>query len=99
MPRTIAAAKITKIDEKNLTKGQLRKLNALRKSLGTEIAERAFAEWLAQQTKERPAQEDKVAAAIAEAVENVLTGKNLRMPRGGYFLKRGRGRVLVTPTK
>ena len=38
------------IDESALTKGQLRKLNALRKSVGDEIGERAFATWLSEQT-------------------------------------------------
>ena len=36
------------IDETALTKGQLRKLNALRKSLGPSIADEAFAKWLGQ---------------------------------------------------
>ena len=35
------------IDESALTKEQLRKLNVLRKSVGPDIGERAFAEWLA----------------------------------------------------
>ena len=35
-----------KIDDAGLTKGQLRKLNALRKSLGSDIADKAFSEWL-----------------------------------------------------
>ena len=35
------------IDESTLTKGQRRKLNALRKSVGDEIGERTFAEWRA----------------------------------------------------
>ena len=35
------------IDESDLTKGQPRKLNALRTSVGKEIGERAFAGWLA----------------------------------------------------
>ena len=39
----------TQIDESTLTKGQRRKLNALRKSIGDEIAERAFLEWLSDQ--------------------------------------------------
>ena len=34
------------IDESTLTKGQVRKLNALRKSVGDAIAEEAFAKWL-----------------------------------------------------
>ena len=37
------------IDESGLTKGQLRKLRALRNSVGDEIGEKAFAEWLASQ--------------------------------------------------
>ena len=37
------------IDEGSLTKGQLRKLTALRKSVGDEIGERTFATWLASQ--------------------------------------------------
>ena len=35
---------MTQIDESALTKGQLRKLNALRNSVGDEVGERAFAE-------------------------------------------------------
>ena len=35
------------IGEGSLTKGQLRKLTALRKSVGDEIGERTFATWLA----------------------------------------------------
>ena len=34
------------IDEKTLTKDQLRKLNALRKSVGDKIGGLAFSEWL-----------------------------------------------------
>ena len=37
------------IEEGALTAGQRRKLNALKKSVGEEIGERAFAEWLASQ--------------------------------------------------
>lgn len=38
------------IDESALTKGQLRKLNALRKSIGNDIGECAFSEWLEART-------------------------------------------------
>ena len=38
----------TGINETSLTKGELRKLDALRKSLGTAIADRAFSQWLRQ---------------------------------------------------
>ena len=40
--------------ERDLTKGQLRKLTALRKSLGEEIADKAFAEWLASLPEAKP---------------------------------------------
>ena len=61
------------VNESNLSKGQLRKLNALRKSLGSEIANRAFSEWLS---------------------ANIEAGR-LSVPRGGYMVRRGRGRVII----
>ena len=45
---------MTLINESSLPKGQLRKLNALRKSVGNDIGERAFAEWLAAQPPPAP---------------------------------------------
>ena len=39
------------IDYNTLTKGQVRKLNALRKSVGDDIAEDAFAKWMTVQTQ------------------------------------------------
>ena len=54
-------------DESSLTKGQRRRLNALRKSVGDEIAVRAFVEWLASQGgAERKA--DGNAAAIVDTL-------------------------------
>ena len=44
------------LDLSTLTKGQTRKLNALRKSLGNEIADDAFAKWMKTQTKEETIQ-------------------------------------------
>ena len=46
MPQT----PVNRIDEGALTKGQVRKLNALRKSVGDEIGEMAFAAWLSSQS-------------------------------------------------
>ena len=42
------------INEKTLTKGQVRKLTALRKSLGNKIADKAFQEWKKGQSKAKP---------------------------------------------
>ena len=54
------------IDVSALAKGQLRKLNALCKSVGPDIGERAFAEWLASQGKAEKA--DKNIEAIVDAL-------------------------------
>ena len=82
-------------DESTLTKGQMRKLNALRKSLGPVIADRAFAEWLSKQSAPGAAPEDKAARLIASTLEPLATSGKLKIPRGGYVVRRGRGRVIV----
>ena len=57
------------VDETGLTKGLRRKLNALRKSVGDDLAEEVFAKWLerqaASQAKDKP---DPVAMKIVEAL-------------------------------
>ena len=54
------------IDESALKKGQLRKLAALRKSVGPAIADEAFAKWLQQAVAEP--EEDENAKAISDAL-------------------------------
>ena len=83
------------IDESALNKGQRRKLNALRKSVGTDIGERAFADWLAAQSAETP--EDANAARVADALWPLIENGSLKIPRGGYVVRRGRGRIVVEP--
>ena len=80
------------INESNLTKGQLRKLNALRKSIGNEIAEEAFAKWLSSRRTETT---DKNAELIANTLWPLIQQGNLMIPRGGYLVRRGRGRIVV----
>ena len=90
----------TGINETSLTKGELRKLDALRKSLGTAIADRAFSQWLRRRVKAGPAvARDKNANLIADALGQLIKSSGLRIPRGGYVVTRGRGRVIVTPGK
>ena len=100
-PKPKAPAKSTKpaaehkpgIDESTLSKGELRKLNALRKSLGDEIAEEAFTKWLAQQSTGSVASDPNI-ALIEEALAPLI--EQIRMPRGTvYTISRGRGRFLV----
>jgi hypothetical protein len=38
---------------------------------------------------------DRNAAVIAEAVESVVLEGKARIPRSGYFIRRGRGRVII----
>ena len=86
----------TQIDENALTKGQRRKLTALRKSVGTEIGEQAFAAWLASQPA---AAAGANAALIVDTLWPLVQQGALAIPRGGYLLRRGRGRIVVEPAK
>ena len=86
------------IDEGGLTKGQLRKLRALRKSVGEEIAERAFAEWLATQ-QAASGKADGNAATIVETLWPLVEQGTPAIPRGGYLIRRGRGRIIVEPAQ
>ena len=84
-------------DEDALSKGQLRKLNALRKTLGDDdIAREAFAKWL---EKYGASAGDKHAAALAVMVLRAIQSEGLQLPRGGYIVRRGRGRVIVEPAE
>lgn len=85
------------INEKSLTKGELRKLNALRKSLGDEIADEAFSKWYEQRpTATNKAAQDPNIGMIEGALEPLR--EQMKFPRGGrYIVKKGRGRIVVTP--
>ena len=85
------------IDEAGLTKGDLRKLNALRKSLGYQIANRAFAQWLRQKAAAKAGVPvDQNAELIASTLLPLAKAGKLRIGYGGYLVKRGRGRVIVS---
>ena len=81
------------IDESALTKGQLRKLNALRKSVGNSIADEAFAKWLGQAGEGSDADEN--AEVIADTLWAMIQEGKLSIRRGGYLVRRGRKRVIV----
>jgi len=85
----------TIIDQKQLTKGEVRKLNALRKSLGHDIADRAFGEWLSTHRQDGDVGLDRNAAKVAEAIEALVLSGGARIPRGGYLVRRGRGRIII----
>ena len=57
------------INEKDLTKGHIRKLNALRKSIGDKLANEVFAKWLKEQAKKQSrGKPDRVAEQILTAL-------------------------------
>lgn len=81
------------IDEKQLSKGELRKLNALRNSIGDELGSEAFAKWHAKEGKGTGPDDPNI--ELIEKALNPLIGK-LRIPRGGaYAVRRGRGRFII----
>lgn len=88
MPKTKPA-----LDEKALTKGELRKLNALRKSIGDELGNEAFAKWLAGKEKGGETSDPNI-ELIEKALDPLI--EKIRIPRGSaYAVRRGRGRFIV----
>ena len=73
------------IEESTLTKGQLRKLGALRRYVGDELGEDAFGRWMAQQAKVDPA-----AQKIEQALAGFAGDRNLG--NHGYTVRRARGK-------
>ena len=81
------------IKESTLTKGQIRKLNALRKSIGVKLGEEAFGKWLKEQAKAVPkVQSDPVAEKILNAVKSLEKDKTVKLGNRGYVVKRARGK-------
>lgn len=93
---TMPRKAVPSFKETELTKGELRKLNALRKSVGDTISTRAFTQWLASAKKKARGAVDRNAELIASALETLAKAGKLRIRRGGYVVRRGRGRVIVT---
>ena len=83
-----------KINENDLNKGQLRKLNAYRKSVGGNeaAAQQMFMIWLRNQPKRKSSPEvDLVAVQLAEVLNKALPN-GLRLGNKGYSVKMARGR-------
>ena len=82
---------MTRIQESKLNKGHQRKLKALRKSLGKTIADEAFSKWLKEMAsgKKKAPKIDPVAARLADCIGKEDKKKKLKLPRGGYNVRRG----------
>jgi hypothetical protein len=80
------------IDQSTLTKGQIRKLNALRKSVGDKIAEDAFSKWMKSQSQTPKEVRDPVADALVAALANLTSDKSFKLGNKGYVVKRSKGK-------
>jgi len=80
------------IDQSTLTKGQIRKLNALRKSVGNDSADVAFGKWMKSQSKTPKEVRDPVADALVAALSNLHDDKSLRLGTKGYVVRRAKGK-------
>ena len=80
------------MDESTLTKGQVRKLNALKKSIGDDLGTMAFTKWLQSQTKGIVVKEDPVAEKLKAALSSMENDTSIRLGNRGYSVKRARGK-------
>jgi hypothetical protein len=79
------------IDEKALSKGEIRKLTALRKSLGNDIADEAFRKWLAN----KPSMVeliDPVARQLEATLASLANDKSFKLGNLGYTVKKAKGK-------
>ncbi len=68
---------------------------AVRKSVGSDIGERAFAQWLNRVNAKKGTAGDKNSAQIAEAIQAALDAKGLGISREGYLITRARCTVWI----
>ena len=81
------------IDESQLTKGQLVKLNALRKSIGEDLAEDVFRKWLRRQSSRKKVQKtDPVVEKLLAALAPFENDRTFRLGNQGYTVRRARGK-------
>ena len=81
------------IDETRLNKGLVRKLNALRKSVGDDLAEEVFAKWLEREaTSQAKGKPDPVATKIVETLEGFVNDPKFNLGNHGYTLRRAKGK-------
>ena len=81
------------IDETGLTKGLRRKLNALRKSVGDDLAEEVFAKWSVRQaTSQAKDKPDPVAMKFVKALADLENDPKFNLGNHGYTLRRAKGK-------
>ena len=98
------AAKKSQAPRIKLTKGHIRKRNALRKSLGQKIADQAFSKWLKAQKSaiKKAPKRDAVAEKIAARLKPLSS--KINFGTYGYTIRRAKGKgakglVVIRNTK
>ena len=79
------------IPDSQLTKGEIRKLNAAKKMLGDSVGENAFAQWYATKP-ESVIKDDPIAQQIVQALDRFKNDKKFKLGNRGYIVKRTRGK-------
>lgn len=74
----------------DLTKGEIRKLNALKKSIGEELGQKAFDEW--RKANSNPEKSDKVANRIVSILSSAEGVESLNLGAKGYTIYKSCGR-------
>ncbi|MGA0347243.1 MAG: hypothetical protein ACO3N9_11960 [Alphaproteobacteria bacterium] len=74
----------------DLTKGEIRKLNALKKSIGEELGQKAFDEW--RKANSRLEKSDKVAERLVSILSSTEGIESLNLGSKGYTIYKSRGR-------
>lgn len=81
------------INEKELSKGQIVKLNALRKSVGDDLAEDVFSKWMKRQASSKKTEKaDPVAEKLKAALSSLEKDDMFRLGNQGYTVRRARGK-------
>ena len=80
------------MDETTLTKGQIRKLNALRRLVGDKLGEKAFSKWVEQQAAAAATKVDPVAVRIEGALAGFVADRSFNLGVYGYTVRRARGK-------
>ena len=71
----------------------MRKLNALRKSVGDDLAEEVFAKWLEREATSQPRDKpDPVAMKIVEALAGFENDLKFNLGNRGYTVRRAKGK-------
>ena len=81
------------IDVSGLPKGVVKKLNALRRSVGDELGEEVFEKWFERhKVTQVPAKPDPVAVKIAEALAAFENDPKFKLGNHGYTVRRAKGK-------